>query len=152
MFGPRAGSRLTRPSRPLIAGSAPLQWRSWTVLSAKDAPLEWRAPGKDLTQLDPGGGVVAGAFAAAFLAIDAAFLQSRAERGRQQKVIDAQAGIALPAPPLVVPEGVHRLVGEQGSERIGPALGDQLGIGRASLRLHQRVVLPGVHGVDVEVG
>src|SRR5918995_655079 len=96
--------------------------------------------GKSLAQLDPGGGVVAGALAAALLAIDAAFLQPRAERRRQQKMIDAQAGVALPAPPLVVPEGVHRLVGEQGSERVGPALRDELGIGRASLRLHQRIV------------
>ena len=30
-----------------IAGSAPLQWRSRGVAANEDAPLEWRAPGKE---------------------------------------------------------------------------------------------------------
>ena len=38
----------------LMAGSAPLQWRSWELAADKDAPLEWRAPGKDFISLPPG--------------------------------------------------------------------------------------------------
>src|SRR6266702_8887948 len=60
-------------------------------------------------QNDPRRRVVAGAFLAANLAVDAGFHQARRQHGAEQEMIEPQAGIARPAVALVVPECEHRL-------------------------------------------
>src|SRR5882757_880419 len=92
--------------------------------------------------VDPGGRVIARTRLTAHLTVDAAFSQPMLKCWGEEKMIDAQPGIALPTPPLVVPESVHRLVGMKRAQRVGPTLVKQLAIGGAGFRLDQRVVLP----------
>ena len=61
-----------------------------------------------LTQYDPRRRVIAGAFLAAHLAIDAGREQARRDRRAQQQMIEPQSGVARPAVALVVPEREHR--------------------------------------------
>jgi hypothetical protein len=96
--------------------------------------------------------VVAGLFLAALLAVDVGVGQVPGQFGRQQQVVDAQAGIARPAVAQVVPEGVDALVGMARTDRVRPALLEQRRICRAALRLQQRVAEPRAGVVDVEVG
>src|SRR3954471_16140071 len=57
----------------------------------------------ELLQHDPRRRMVAGAFFAAHLAIDAGLEQARRNRRTQQQVIEPQSGVARPAVALVVP-------------------------------------------------
>ena len=67
-------------------------------------------------------------------------------------MIDAQAGIALPAVAQVVPERIDARVGMQFAQRVGPALLDEARVRGPALRLNERVVVPGCRRVDVDVG
>src|SRR5438270_11942108 len=103
-------------------------------------------------QYDPRRGVVAGAFLAPDLAIDARFGQPRRELRAQQQMIEPQAGVARPSVALVIPEGEHRLRGVQRANSIGPALRDQRLERGTALRLDQRVVVLRAGWIDVKPG
>src|SRR6185295_12262030 len=77
--------------------------------------------------------------------------ESRRERRVQQHVIDPQAGVALPVIAEEIPERVDALVRVQLAQRIDPALREQPLICVARLRLQQRIFLPALRIVDVEV-
>ena len=69
----------------------------------------WRMPSRCccLAQHDPRRRVVAGAFLAAQLAVDAGLHQARRDRGTQQQVVEPQAGIARPAVVACSPRSVN---------------------------------------------
>ena len=67
-------------------------------------------------------------------------------------MVEAQAGIALPAHAAIVPEGVERLLRVELAQRVGPAAADQPPEGGAAIRMDQRVVVPGPRLIDVEIG
>ncbi|SPA54885.1 protein of unknown function [Cupriavidus taiwanensis] len=96
--------------------------------------------------------MVAGVVFAAHPAVDAGVAQPRRQFGAQQQVVDAQAGIGLPVPAEVIPEGVDRRVGMVLAQRIGPALRQQACVGIAAFRLQQGILAPGTRVVDVLVG
>src|SRR5690606_33930308 len=103
--------------------------------------LPWlhRARGPELDdELYPRRRVVAGAFPAAHLAVDAAALELAHEIFAEEEVIEAQARVPLPAVPHVVPERIERrLVRIEPAQRVGPALLEQRSIGGAGGGLHQ---------------
>src|SRR3954451_3451524 len=99
--------------------------------------------GAELLQHNPRRRMVAGAFLAAHLAIDAGLEQARRYLRAQQQMIEPQSGVARPAVALVVPEREHRFFRMQRADRVGPALVDQRLERRAALRLDQRVLVPG---------
>jgi hypothetical protein len=68
--------------------------------------MTWKPP---LPQHDPRRGMVAGAFFAARLAVDAGLDQAGRQRRAQQEMIEPQSGIARPSVALVIPEREHRL-------------------------------------------
>src|SRR6202035_5902432 len=70
----------------------------------------------------------------------------------QKNVVKAQSGIALPAIPHVVPEGVHWLLRMERADRVDPTLREKMSVGSAALRLQKRVLVPGFREVDVLVG
>ena len=67
-------------------------------------------------------------------------------------MVDAKAGIALPAVSLVIPERIHRRIGMHGADRIDPALIEQTPKQRPRLRLYKRVLRVGLGWVDIGVG
>ena len=67
-------------------------------------------------------------------------------------MVDAQAGVADPGVPEVVPEGVDAFVRVKCAQGVGPALRDELVKGGAPLWPKQRVVDPALRIVDVELG
>ena len=89
----------------LMAGATPLRsidrYREHVAANAKRLSAYF--------EHDPRRRVVAGAFLAAHLAVDAGLDQARRERRAQQEMIEPQAGIARPAVSLVIPEREHRL-------------------------------------------
>ena len=93
--------------------------------------------------------MIAGVRLAAHAAIDPGFDQARAQVGRQQDLVEPQAGVALPALPHVVPERVHRRVRMERADGVDPALCKQALIGGAALRLQQRVIVIGFGLIDV---
>lgn len=86
------------------------------------------------------------------LAVDFGFAQAGGQGGAEQQVVDAQAGIAFPAVIEVVPEGEDLRLGVQAADRVGPALGQELGIGLFRLRLEQGVLDPALRVQGIEVG
>src|SRR5207253_5912295 len=62
-----------------------------------------------LTQHDPRRRVVAGAFLASYLAVDAGLDQARRDGRAQEQMIEPQSGVTRPAVSLVIPERVHRV-------------------------------------------
>ena len=54
--------------------------------------------------------------------VDASVNQAPSQIGTEEKVIDSQFGVALPALSIVVPEGIHRLIGMQCADSVGPPL------------------------------
>ena len=74
--------------------------------------------------------------------------QGRAE----QKMIDAQAGIASERIPEILPERVDPLARVQRPQRIGPALLYKTAIGIPHLGAEQRVIDPALRRVDIEIG
>ena len=59
--------------------------------------------------------------------------------------------VALPSLPLVIPERIDALSGIEVADRIGPALFHQCAIGCAGCWLDQRVLRPGLRGIDVDL-
>ena len=64
-------------------------------------------------ETDPGGSVIARAVLGSDRTIHAGIPQSRSDRGAKQEMIEAKAGVALPAMAQIVPEGVDALFGMQ---------------------------------------
>src|SRR5690606_9289036 len=86
-------------------------------------------------QLDPGWRMVAGVLLPSHPTVHACLLQTRGQVPPEHQMLDAQAGILLPVPAKIVPEGVDALLGVEGAHRIGPALGEQTSIALAALWL-----------------
>src|SRR4051812_35139897 len=105
--------------------------------------------GAELLKHDPRRRVVAGAFLAAHLAIDAGLEQARRNRRAQQQVIEPQSGVARPALALVVPEREHRFRRMHRPDRVSPALVHQRLERSAALRLDQRILVPGLRRIDI---
>ena len=59
-------------------------------------------------------------------------------------MIETEAAIAFPALPHVIPERVHRFLGMERANGVGPALREKDLISRAALRLQQGVAIPGL--------
>jgi AraC family transcriptional regulator, activator of mtrCDE len=98
-------------------GVTPAQWRKMQEPSGRDvfarpaAPADAKTPSAfaKLFEHDPRRCVIAGAFFAAHLAVDAGFDQPRGDDRAQQQMIQPQSGVARPAVSHVIPERVHRL-------------------------------------------
>jgi hypothetical protein len=88
--------------------------------------------------------VVAGVLESSYVTIDAGALQTLRQSGTQQNVIETQTAIALPTVPHVVPKRVHRFLGMEGANGVGPALREKALIRSAALRLQQGVAIPGL--------
>src|SRR6266404_4418267 len=95
-----------------------------------------------LPQHDPRWRMVAGAFLASYLAVDAGLDQARRDGRAEQKMIEPQSGVARPAVSLVIPKRVHRLRRMKIADRIEPALRHQRFERGTTLRLDQRIVVP----------
>ena len=95
--------------------------------------------------------MIARAFAAAHIAVDARLQEARRRRRAEQEMIDTQAGIAAPGVPEIIPKGVDGPVGMEMAKGVGPSQADEATIGFAALRLEKGVVQPGAGIVDVEV-
>ncbi len=93
-----------------------------------------------ILQLDPGRRVVGGFLAAAILLVDTGIEQPVGRLRAQQQMVDAKAGVALPAAGGIVPKGVDGAFRVAGADRVGPALVEDGPEGGAAFRLHQRVV------------
>src|SRR4051794_20260954 len=96
--------------------------------------------------------MVARVFAPSHLTIDAGdsetFRQGRAE----QKMIDAQTGIASKGVPEILPERVDSLAWVQSPQGVGPALLHKAAICVPYLGPEQRVINPAFRRVDIEIG
>lgn len=93
--------------------------------------------------------MIAGLLPATHLAINSGLLQSAGERGIQQQMVDAQAGIARPRIPKIVPKGVNPLLGMKLADGIGPALVGQRSKRPPHLRSEQGVIDPVLGLIDV---
>ena len=93
--------------------------------------------------------MIAGACHSPHLAIDAGLDQTLRHLLAQEQMIEAKPCVARPAIPQVIPEGVYRLVGMEGPDRIDPALVEEPAEPRARLGLNQRILRIGLAGVDV---
>jgi hypothetical protein len=69
--------------------------------------------------------VITRAFEPPHLAVDASVNQALCGCRIQQQVVEAKAGVALPAVAFVIPERIHRLVRMQRADRIDQALIDK---------------------------
>ena len=67
-------------------------------------------------------------------------------------MVDAEAGVVFRVLAEVVPEGVDGFFGEEVTDGVSPALGEELLVAGASLGLEEGVFAPGAGVVDVEVG
>lgn len=105
------------------------------------------------------GGVIGGLFFAAWTLVDFAGFEAIYERGRQEKVVDADAAVVLEGVAEVVPVGeVAGFVGVQGAEGVGVAQVEHGAIAGARFGLKEGVAKPmggfvavDVFGDDVEV-
>jgi hypothetical protein len=73
--------------------------------------------------------------------VDLGPLEPVHKRRAQQDMVNAQTCIPAKGVSKVVPEGIDTLIRVEGAERIGPALGQEVGIGRTRLpvrRAHRR--------------
>src|SRR5580693_1989783 len=91
-------------------------------------------------------------FPATYIAIDAACDEARREIWAQEKMIDAQSGIAGEGVPEILPECVDALFGMELPDRICPTLFHEIGIGFAHLRAEQGIVAPAFRRIHVNVG
>src|SRR6516164_10747329 len=66
--------------------------------------------------------MVARVFAPSHLTIDAGDRETLRQKGAEQKMIDAQTGIASKGVPKILPERVDPLARVQSPQRVGPAL------------------------------
>src|SRR5206468_4288338 len=98
-----------------------------TQLLSAFHPLLTLPPFRSSAELHPRRRVVARLFLRPCPFVDASASEAVGRLGRAQQVIDAEAGVALPAAGGVVPEGVELvLVGVEGTQRVGPALVEDL--------------------------
>src|SRR4051812_20055537 len=119
----RKTARRGRPHQS--ARLLPPPYRSHADRQAARAPwprdrAKRRAKGSVLDS-DPGGSVIAGLLAAAIFLVDAGIEQSIGGQSGEQKMIDAKARVALPAPGGVIPEGVDGAIRIAGTDRVGKA-------------------------------
>jgi hypothetical protein len=87
--------------------------------------------------------MVACALHSAGLAVDASLLYTLHQRGTQQNVVETQTAVAFPTP-HVVPKRVHRFIGMERPNSVGPSLRMNAPIGGAALGLQERVTIPGL--------
>ena len=99
-------------------------WRSALTMKAWSIPSK-RLNTSSLSRLNPHWRVVAGSRPTACGASDASRFHSRGNVRAQQKMVEAKAGVPLPAVPHVVPERIDAFVAMRFTQRVGPALGHQ---------------------------
>ena len=80
------------------------------------------------------------ALPAAHLTIHAGSDEPTRDRRAEQQMVDAQAGVADPCVPEVVPKGVDAFVGVKRAQSVGPALRNEFMKGGAHLRAEQGIV------------
>jgi len=84
--------------------------------------------------------------------VDAGCLEPLRRGLVQQQMVDADAGIAFERAPPIGPEAVDALIGMQVADRIGPALVEDAAIGGFGFGREERVLLPVLGFVHIEVG
>jgi hypothetical protein len=84
-------------------------------------------------KFDPDGRVIACPLAAPHIAIDHGRDQAVGDGRAQQKMIDAQPGVAGKGVPKILPESVDPLIRVESPQRVGPALLDKSAIGLSHL-------------------
>lgn len=84
--------------------------------------------------------------------VDAGGEKPARNRRRQHEVVDAQAGVATPSIPKVIPEGVNALARMQRAYGIGPALANQRVKRHFHFRAEQRIVAPALGLVNIQIG
>src|SRR6185437_1546122 len=132
---PRAGAAQGRRRRRGGAAIAQMKRQS----DSTGSPLR---PRRRAVKFDPGRRVVARLLPAAHAAVDARRVQTCGGGRAEQKVIDAQAGVARVSVPKIVPKGVDALAGMKGAQSVGPTLRDQAAKGFANLDAEQGVIDP----------
>jgi len=105
-----------------------------------------------VADVHPGRSVVARLFPAAHVAVDARLLEPRAKPGIEEQMIDAQPGIALIGIAKIVPERIDLCLRVQRSNRIRPALPQQLRIRLTNLDPEERIVHPAPRLVHITLG
>jgi len=76
--------------------------------------------------------MIAGMLTFVYMLIDTAIAQPLGEIGREQNMIEAEARVARPAGPFVIPECVHGIVRMERAERIGQTAREELAKGGAA--------------------
>src|SRR4051812_11917548 len=88
---------------------------------------------------------------AAHLAIDTRADQTSRDGGAEEQVIKAEPGVPPPCVPKIVPERIDALVRVQLAHGIRPTLLKQALVRLPHLRPEQRIALPTLRLVDVEL-
>jgi hypothetical protein len=96
--------------------------------------------------------VIARAVLATYPFVDASVNQAALQIGAEQKVVDSQSGVTLPALSVVVPEGIYGSIGMQFADGVGPPLFHQTREACATLGLQQSIVGVRFCRVDVQIG
>jgi hypothetical protein len=78
--------------------------------------------------------VIAGLLPASRRTVDSGRLERFRQQRAEQRMVNADAGVALERVPPIMPEGVDPLVGMKLAQRVGPPLRDQLAISLARFR------------------
>jgi hypothetical protein len=99
-------------------------------------------PSQSPLQPHPRRRVVACAVFSAHVPVDARLGETQGKVWAEQEVIEAQACIAEPSVPLIVPEAIDAPVWVQFPDRVGPATTEQAAKRSAAFGLHQRIVIP----------
>ena len=86
--------------------------------------------------------MVARAFLPAHRPVDAARGEPIGQIRAEKQVVEAQAGVPLPAHALVVPEGVEALLRVELTQCVGPAAADEPSERGAAVGMDQRIVVP----------
>src|SRR5262245_44353935 len=121
-------------------------------LRRRALPPKGRATPAAIGKLDPGRRMIARLLPAAHLTVHAGLDEPARSRRAEQQMDYAQAGVAGPRVPEIIPEGVDALVRVKSAQCVGPALRDELMKRGARLRAEQRIVEPALRFVDVEFG
>jgi hypothetical protein len=86
-------------------------------LSKRSAAAIWRIP-----KFHSHGRIDRWRLRFAHLTIDAGVLQAPCQSGTQQNVVETQTAVAFPTLPHVIPKRVHRFVGMERANGVGPPL------------------------------
>src|SRR3954447_13073288 len=96
--------------------------------------------------------MITGLVPAARLAVDTGGLERLRQRRAQQRMVDADAGVARERIPPIMPEGVDALVWVKVADGVGPALRDKLAVLLPRRGSEQCVLGPALGLVHVLLG